>query len=459
MIQAWPYGTFRSKAILRAAQCILPVTVLLYVAIASRPSSFVYLIEHSLGPMLVLVACQICFYLSGVDELILNASPVIFLARTLKAHGVALALTVPLFYTFPQLSPGYGKALLVAVLSAIALPALRPILPLLIRREQIANGLLIVGGGELAGKLRQELVSGKANFAIGGFARSIGSKLDKSIRAGLKIDYCELIGLLRKDGVSRIVVAEQNVKGREELVRTLLECKLRGVAVERAGDFYERLYHKIWLEVVRPEWFIFADGFRITRLYLMMKRFVDILGTLLLIILTAPLLVVIAAAVKLSSPGPVLFRQERVSQHGKTFTLYKFRSMRQDAERDTGPVWAGENDQRVTPIGRILRKSRLDEIPQAFNILRGELSFVGPRPERPCFVDLLRQRIPYYELRHYVKPGLTGWAQVNYGYAASVEDTCEKLQYDLYYVKHVSLCLDLAIILKTTKMVLLGRGR
>src|SRR6185369_8873042 len=176
-----------------------------------------------------------------------------------------------------------------------------------------------------------------------------------------------------------------------------------------------------------------------------------------MILVTAPLLLLIAIGIKLDSPGPAIFKQERVGLHGSKFTLYKFRSMKMDAESKSGPAWAGEFDDRVTGLGKLLRKLRLDEIPQAFNVLRGDMSFAGPRPERPYFVDMLSERVPGYSLRHYVKPGITGWAQVNYPYGASVEDSIEKLQYDLYYIKHMSFRQDMSVLLKTFKVVLFGK--
>ena len=178
-----------------------------------------------------------------------------------------------------------------------------------------------------------------------------------------------------------------------------------------------------------------------------------------MIALAAPLMALIAVAIKLNSRGPVLFRQERVGLDARVFVLNKFRSMRHDAEAETGPTWAKEQDSRITAVGRTLRKFRLDELPQAFNVLRGEMSFIGPRPERPCFVEMLRKEIPYYDLRHYVKPGVTGWAQVMYSYGASIEDAYKKMQYDLYYVKHLSLWMDILILFKTARVVLFGHGR
>jgi exopolysaccharide biosynthesis polyprenyl glycosylphosphotransferase len=265
--------------------------------------------------------------------------------------------------------------------------------------------------------------------------------------------------LVQREGIDQIVVVEPDPSAREALTSSLLECRLLGVDVIDAIELYQERCGKIWLEALDPERLVYSDGFRITPLYRFLKRGLDVVCALTLLVVAAPLAAVIALAIKLESPGPVLFRQERVGQFGRTFTLLKMRSMRQDAESVCGPKWASKNDHRVTRVGRILRRLHLDEIPQVVNVLRGDLSFVGPRPERPCFVETLRQKIPYYHLRHYVKPGVTGWAQVCYPYADSIEDSYEKLQYDLYYARKAWLGLDLKILFRTAVHVLTAGGR
>lgn len=242
-------------------------------------------------------------------------------------------------------------------------------------------------------------------------------------------------------------------------VEELLNCKLAGIEVVDAPTFYERATHKMLIENITPSWFIFSHGFKVTWLLRLCKRTLDIAASFLGLMVFLPLIPFIILAIKLDSPGPILFRQVRVGQGDRPFTLMKFRSMRQDAESRTGAVWSQENDPRITRVGNVLRRSRLDEIPQLLNILKGDMSLVGPRPERPEFVGELKKRIPYYSERHYVKPGLTGWAQVCYPYGSSVEDAIEKLRYDLYYIKNISILLDFYIILKTFGVVLLGKGR
>jgi sugar transferase (PEP-CTERM system associated) len=231
------------------------------------------------------------------------------------------------------------------------------------------------------------------------------------------------------------------------------------VTVMDAPSFYEKVTGKLMLEDITPSWFIFSHGFRITVLSRILKRFIDVLLASAGLLVFLPFFPLMALLIKLDSPGPIFFNQERVGENEKLITVYKFRTMRQDAENSTGAVWAQKDDPRITRLGRFLRKSRIDEIPQLVNVLLGEMSLVGPRPERPEFVTKLKEVVPYYSERHFVKPGVTGWAQVCYPYGASVEDALEKLRYDLYYTKNISLALDLLVILKTVKVVLGRRGR
>ncbi|MCE5336677.1 MAG: exopolysaccharide biosynthesis polyprenyl glycosylphosphotransferase, partial [Desulfobacteraceae bacterium] len=215
---------------------------------------------------------------------------------------------------------------------------------------------------------------------------------------------------------------------------------------------------KLLIEHTRPSWFIFSDGFKKTPLRSFYKTSFDLLCATIGLILTAPLMPLIALAIRIDSPGPVFFRQVRVGESGRKFRICKFRTMSQDAEKKTGAVWATENDPRITRVGKILRKTRLDELPQIFNVLKGDMSIVGPRPERPEFIEELSRIIPYYGVRHAIKPGITGWAQIKYSYGASVDDAVEKLRYDLYYIKHCSLIFDLLIVIETIKVVLFGKG-
>jgi sugar transferase (PEP-CTERM system associated) len=267
----------------------------------------------------------------------------------------------------------------------------------------------------------------------------------------------DLPAIVEENRVSKLVVAVED--GRRVLpVRGLVKLRLEGVKIEDAASALAALTGRVWLSVIRPSWFVYSDGFRRSRLTLILKRAVDIVFATAAIVLSAPLVPIIAAAIKLDSRGPVFYRQTRVGYKGTTFDLVKFRSMREDAERANGAMWAQERDPRSTRVGRFLRKSRLDELPQFINVLRGEMSFVGPRPERPAFVEQLRAEIPYYDERHSVRPGITGWAQIKYRYGASVNDAERKLEYDLFYLKNMSAAFDCLIAFETVRIVLFGRG-
>lgn len=267
----------------------------------------------------------------------------------------------------------------------------------------------------------------------------------------------QLRSLCRDEGVSRVVVALRERRGKVPLDR-LLDVRMDGVQVEEREAMYERLTGKLAVESMRPSYLIFGQGFAKDHMTMVSKRLLDVVAAAVGLVLSLPLALATALLIKLTSRGPVFFCQERTGQDGVPFKLIKFRTMRVDAEKESGPVWAQKNDARVTPIGRFLRLSRLDEIPQFLNILAGQMSFVGPRPERPHFVEQLKQSIPFYPLRHTVKPGLTGWAQVRHPYGASIEDAQEKLRYDLYYIKNMGLLFDVSIMFRTIAVILRGSG-
>ncbi len=258
--------------------------------------------------------------------------------------------------------------------------------------------------------------------------------------------------------VHEIVVALSERRGGSMPLRELLDCKLHGIRVMDLASYFEQALGQIRLESLYAGWLIFGDGFRQGLFRSAVKRLFDIVSALILLILAAPVILVTSLLIIIESGAPVLYLQERVGRNGRLFKVIKFRSMRTDAEKDGKPIWAQKQDDRTTKIGRIIRKLRIDELPQLYCVLRGDMSLVGPRPERQFFVDQLTNEIPFYAVRHSVKPGLTGWAQVRYHYGATVEDSAEKLQYDLYYVKNHSLLLDLIIMFETVVVVLTGKG-
>jgi sugar transferase (PEP-CTERM system associated) len=268
-----------------------------------------------------------------------------------------------------------------------------------------------------------------------------------------------LVEIARETGAEEIVIAMDERRGNLP-IRELLDCKLRGIDVMELVDFLERETGTIRIDVVNPGWLIFTPGFRVSQIRKSTKRLMDVILSLMIFILGWPILLLVAASIKLTEgrSASIIYRQKRVGLHGDVFDVLKFRSMREDAEQDGQAVWAEEDDDRITSVGRVIRKVRLDELPQVFNVLRGEMSLVGPRPERPEFVEKLAESIPYYIERHSVKPGVTGWAQLRYAYGSSEEDAARKLQFDLYYVKNQGFMLDLVILLQTVEVVLWGKG-
>jgi sugar transferase (PEP-CTERM system associated) len=321
----------------------------------------------------------------------------------------------------------------------------------------VVQKVMILGVGPAAKQLEKSMEESQHNFVLTGFIQPAGESavLDPSARILGTMD--KLVDTALREKVNKIIVSLSERRGVLP-VRDILKCKLNGIAVVDGLSFYEEITGKLAIENINPSWFIFSDGFRLTPFMHLYKRAFDLFFAALGLLLTMPILPLLALAIRLESPGPILFRQLRVGENEIPFLLYKFRSMRQDAESATGAVWAQVDDPRVTRLGNFLRKSRLDEIPQLFNVLKGDMSFVGPRPERPEFIEKLKERIPYYGSRHCVKPGVTGWAQVSYPYGASEADALEKLRYDLYYIKNYSLPLDFLIILETVKVVLGGKG-
>ena len=264
--------------------------------------------------------------------------------------------------------------------------------------------------------------------------------------------------IVRQLRINEIIVAVRQQRGGVLPLRSLLDCRLDGVRVTDLSRFFERVHGQVPIESLKVSWLIYGNGYRQNWRRTFMKRVFDIVVAAFLLVLTLPIMLMAALLILFEDGGPVIYRQQRVGARGATFTLLKFRSMRKNAEKDGKASWASENDTRITQIGRFLRRTRIDELPQLLNVLRGEMSFVGPRPERPEFVAMLTEQIPFYAVRHSVKPGLTGWAQVQYSYGATVEQSVKKLEYDLYYVKNHTLVLDLVILLETVRVVLLGEG-
>jgi len=319
--------------------------------------------------------------------------------------------------------------------------------------------VMILGTGETARQICRWIGDRHSSeYAVLGFVAEDEKRLGSVLAWGARIQ-CSYETLARFAGrrVDRVIVALDEKRGKLP-VRELMELRLRGIEIEEGTSFLERVSGRIAVETMLPSWLIYSEGFKNSAVRATLKRAVDLVNASVLLLVSSPLMFLSAVAIKLDIRGPVLYRQTRVGRSGREFEMLKFRSMFIDAESKSGPTWARENDPRVTRTGRLLRKLRIDELPQLFNVLRGEMSFVGPRPERPHFVNRLEMSIPYYGLRLTARPGITGWAQVEYGYGATRDDALEKLQYDLYYIKNSNVFFDLWIVAKTIKVVLLGHG-
>jgi sugar transferase (PEP-CTERM system associated) len=408
---------------------------------------------------LATIFCLASFYLFDLYDFVVMHDRRELVLRLLQALGlawVALALT---FYAVPQVMIGRGVTLISLPLALTMMVGWRVAIHWLLGHPDLGERILIVGSGQFAIEIaRETLERPDAGYRVVGFADSDPALVGKSLINPKVIGLTsELATLVQREGIDRIVVAIGDRRGQFP-TQELLGLSLSGdVSIEESASFYERLTGRVFLDMVRPSWLIFSGRARRARFNEIvrdvMHRGVALFGALF----SLPIATVTAVLIKIDSRGPVLYKQERVGKNGRPFTLMKFRSMKIDAEQD-GPVWAKTEDERMTRVGRIIRRIRVDEIPQFWNILRGDMNFVGPRPERPHFVAQLAEEIPYYEQRHLIAPGLTGWAQIKYPYGASIEDAKKKLEYDLYYIKNQSLSLDAMIMFETIKTILLGRG-
>jgi sugar transferase (PEP-CTERM system associated) len=377
-----------------------------------------------------------------------------------EAAAVVIGLPIAYFAIFvlPD-SVVFQRAFVPAVVTAfLGLVVVRQVMISPLTRAFLPRRVLVLGTGPEAQAVETSLaVANPTGLELAGFyplekvaARNIASGRIVSTHLSLEETVKHL-------GIDEIIVAVREQRGGVLPLRTLLECRLAGVQVTNLPRFFERVHQRVPIDSLKASWLIYGNGFRQTWLRGIAKRTSDIVVAAALLPVALPLMGLFAVWIWLDTGAPIIYRQERVGRGGQTFTLFKFRSMTKDAEKN-GHAWASINDPRATAVGRVMRRTHIDELPQLFNVLKGEMSFVGPRPERPAFVAMLTEQIPFYAVRHCVKPGLTGWAQVRYTYGGNVEESVKKLEYDLYYVKNHSLLLDLLVLLKTVRVVLLGEG-
>ncbi len=374
-------------------------------------------------------------------------------SRLFVVLGLVCCSLAGVGYLFPHFLLGKGSLIVGVAIVTFALSGWRGFYVWLMRQPYFRERVYVLGYGDWADEIVNILrTRNELGMELVGWIGATGGELGSNGSLGQNF-----LNAVQKSGARRVIVAIRERRNRMP-IHELLELSLSGIKVEDAAAIYQRASGKIDVDSLVPSSLIFAEGLKLNPSFLLARRVISIIATVVLFVLLLPILPFIVIAVKLTSEGPVLYRQKRVGLKGKVFTVFKFRTMRCDAESSTGPTWAQKEDPRITRVGHWLRNTRLDEIPQLWNVFRGDMEFVGPRPERPEFEELLVREIPYYNMRHAIRPGITGWAQVCYEYGASIEEAKEKLKYDIYYIKNMGLGFDLFIILRSFKVVLLGRG-
>ena len=419
------------------------------------------------APIASIVVSKALFFAIGI--LIINSGLGLYdrahsrtVGQTSARAMISLCLSLPLSYVILRLSPlrlDDELGFLLVLVTATALMLVNRVHVIHAKsRVMMRPRVLIYGAGRRAELVGKTLKKSDPNVDLVGYYASPNETVKEVSAWGLLSTEKSLTDVVLEHQVDQIVVALSERRGGSMPLRELLDCKLQGVRVVDIATYFEITLGQIRLDAVSAGWLIFGEGFNQGLMRTMIKRIFDIVCATLLILLSLPVMLVAAVLILIESGSPIFYLQERVGLNGRLFNVVKFRSMRTDAEKDGKPRWASATDDRVTRVGRVIRKLRIDELPQLFSVLGGDMSLVGPRPERPFFVDKLTQEMPYYAVRQSVKPGLTGWAQVRYHYGASIEDSAEKLQYDLYYVKNHSLFLDIVVLFETVGVVLLGKG-
>jgi len=378
--------------------------------------------------------------------------------RVLIAYGLSLLVITSVFYAVPSTYIGRGVLAWSTLLALCSVLLIRIVFFRLTDVGLPKRRVMVLGNGAEAEEVIEHLHTSAMRHSVQ-YAGLYPVMADRDAEGRERpLNHDALVRTVGELKVSEVVVAVRERRGGVLPLRQLLDCKLRGVRVMDLQSFYEREHGVLRIDNMRASWMIFGDGFDQGLARDVVKRLFDLMASLVLLLVTLPIIVLAMLAVALESRGGVFYRQERVGEAGRTFRIVKLRTMRTDAEADGTPRWANVNDSRITRVGAFLRKTRIDELPQLWNVFAGHMSFVGPRPERPFFVEQLTERIPFYQVRHSVKPGITGWSQVRHPYGASIEDGLLKLQYDLYYVKNHSLFLDLLILVETLQVVVLGKG-
>ncbi|HET6935152.1 MAG TPA: TIGR03013 family XrtA/PEP-CTERM system glycosyltransferase [Candidatus Angelobacter sp.] len=404
------------------------------------------------------LTCQLSLYYSEVYEVRVASNRALQLVRAMAAMGVAIVALSILYYLLPPIRLERGIAVLASFMSIVTIVAWRLTLDKTKVFSHPLERVLIMGTGQQGMRLAEELLRRpQLQYKIVGFLDEKNGNIGKPLATpGIIGGISEVEEICARENVDRLVISLAERRGVMP-IRELATLRLQGLPIEDAQAVYERLTGRVSLDDMHPSWLFLSEGFRKSHFMVAMKRATDILVSSVLIVLTFPVMLLVAAAIWLEDGSPVLFRQERVGLGGRVFRINKFRSMRVSNGTEK-PSWTADGDPRITRVGAIIRKFRFDELPQLFNILNGEMSLVGPRPEVPYFCELLDREVPFFNQRHSVRPGLTGWAQIRYIYGASLEQAKTKFEYDLFYIKHLSVLFDLTIIIETAKVVLMGKG-
>jgi sugar transferase (PEP-CTERM system associated) len=441
---------------------VICVSVTLATRILLGTESF--LLDRWLCSKIFLIAfiCLTCLYYNDLYDLNVTDSFSELGIRLFQALGAAAIFLAGIYFVFPEAIIGRGIFVVSIAFVILFIVSWRFGYTLVLSRGMFNEKIIMLGSGELAqnimNEIRKKRDCGYTVSVVVPDCHADADLQDKKNKAMIcKKNYDGLCEMAKRLNIKKIVVALKEKRGAFP-VRELLKCRVRGIDILEGNSFYETLTGKLIVKHINPAWLIFSEGFRKSCIQSFLKRTIDLVISITMVVLLLPVIIITAILIKIDSKGPVIFSQERVGEKRKIFRVHKFRSMVADAEKKTGPVWAQDEDDRITRVGRIIRTLRIDELPQLWNVLKGEMSFVGPRPEREFFVKQLEDIIPYYGERFTVKPGITGWAQVSYGYGASVEDAVEKLNYDLFYTKNLSIFMDLMIVLRTIKIVLFGKG-
>jgi sugar transferase (PEP-CTERM system associated) len=403
----------------------------------------------------VLIVCM--YYYDLYDSLLLHRFAEVF-SRLVQVLGTASVILAGLYYVYPDIQLGRGPFIMWMILAGFALVGWRRLFCALNASVRLSDRTVLLGASPMALRLSSEIESRpELGMTVVGYVEASGTANVGVNGLSYLGEIDKLAAVMDRTRASRVILTMSDRRGRLPM-EMLLNLKGRGIVVQDAADVYEAVTGRVSLESLRPGWLLFSDGFHVSRFTLLYKRCASIVLSTIAIIFTIPLMLLVALAVRLDSPGKAIFRQARVGRAGKIFTIYKFRSMRVNADEEGPPRPAAHGDDRITRVGYWLRKWRLDELPQLFNILRGDMYFIGPRPFTQNMEGELRGKIPFYSQRSIVKPGATGWAQIRRGYCETLEDNVEKLSYDLFYIKNLSIGLDCLILFDTLKILILGRG-